>query len=340
MIERLPLYVLAKATNTSPPLPMNYTLGLTYKCNSRCKTCRVYDRDNTNELTVIEWQKVFRDLGSSPYWVTFTGGEPFLYPDLLEVYYDLCETCHPKLINIPTNGLLTERVADLVWQMCKIEPKTSLTVNVSIDHISEDDDEIRGVPKAFDKAVATVLALKALKLENLNVGVHTVISKFNADDFAVIRNTLSTLLTQPSLYITEIAENRNELGTMNLDIAPTAAQYEYAISCLESHATLKGLLRSKYYKLVIQWLQTKKRPTPCYAGYASCQITPNGDVWFCCVNAKSIGNIRKEDFATLWKGFAAQQLRRLQRCSCPLANVSYTNIILNPRTVLQTVLGR
>jgi MoaA/NifB/PqqE/SkfB family radical SAM enzyme len=237
------------------------------------------------------------------------------------------------MINIPTNGLLPEHIEKYVWQMCKMAPKTLFTVNVSIDHIGTKDDEIRGVPNAYEKAVETVKRLRLLQQENLSVGIHTVISKFNADDFSEIYTTLNKLV-EHSLYITEIAENRNELCTMGLNIEPTADQYKYATDCINSGTGMKGFLRGRYYRNTIQWLRSKKRVIPCYAGYASCQITPNGDVWFCCINAKSVGNIREHDFRDIWRGKKATKVREDATCSCPLANASYTNMILSPWSLL------
>ena len=324
MIERLPLYKLH-----IPILPMNYTLGLTYKCNSRCKTCRVYEREPVEEMLPTEWLRIFKQLGKSPYWITFTGGEPFLYKDLPEVYYDLTETCNPKLINIPTNGLLTERIVDWVWQMTKASPHTKLTVNVSIDALSSLNDEIRGISGAYDRAVETVKKLQELHLDNLDVGVHTVISTFNIADFTHIQHELSALV-RPGLYITEIAELRNELANRDIEITPRPDQYLCVFDSIKTSNTWKGILRSRYYYMTAKWLYTHQQEFPCYAGYASCQITPNGDVWFCCTLAISIGNLREKDFRTIWQGKEATNLRKDTKCTCPLANASYTNMILSP----------
>ena len=328
MIERLPGYVCAKLLHKNPSLPMNYTLGVTYKCNSRCKSCRIYERETTYEMSAKEWRGIFIQLAHSPYWITFTGGEPFLYNDLVETYWDLVETCSPKMINIPTNGLLTERIVDWTWQMCKMKSKTSLTINVSIDGIKDENDYIRGVPSAYEKALETVKKLQELKVENLNVGIHTVISRFNVANFKTIYKTLSPLV-KPSFYITEIAENRNELGTMGINIAPTAQEYKEAVGILATGRGIKGFLRERYYKNVIE-----KKKLPCYAGYASCQITPNGDVWPCCMKARSVGNVLNESFRDIWTGEDICHLREVQDCNCTLANAAYTNMILSPWSLL------
>ena len=327
MIERLPGYVYAKMTKSAPSLPMNYTLGVTYKCNSRCMTCRIYERKAVVEMSPAEWREVFEQLGHSPYWVTFTGGEPFLYNDLVETYWDLIETCSPKMINIPTNGLLPDKIVDWVWQMSKMK-RTSLTINVSIDDIGQPNDLIRGVPGAYERALETVRRLQEIEADNLSIGIHTVISRFNVEHFHEIYQTLSPFV-RPSLYITEIAESRVELGTNMMVLSPTTQEYKKAVGCIKTGKGIKGLLRSKYYKNVIE-----KKKLPCYAGYASCQITPDGDVWPCCITAYSIGNVLRHDFKTIWHGEGARHFRDVQNCSCTLANAAYTNMVLNPWSLL------
>ena len=63
------------ATGRVLRLPVNITVSVSYRCNSRCKTCNVWLLPN-DDLTVPEWDRVFESLGRSPYWFTFSGGEP------------------------------------------------------------------------------------------------------------------------------------------------------------------------------------------------------------------------------------------------------------------------
>lgn len=338
LLSKLPQYIISKHFNTNSPLPISYTMGLTYHCQARCKTCRIYERKPVDEMKVDEWIKIFKNIKDSPYWITVTGGEPFLYKDIVEWYYMLTKYCKPAIVNIPTNGQLYDKILDSVWQMLKISPETQLIINVSLDHYDyEKNDEIRGIKGYFRQAVETVNALKQHQDKNFKVGIHSVISKWNVKDIQMIALQLSSLLDDPTHYITEIAENRNELGTVDIDISPKTLEYIEAIKWLKkangnNKHTLIRAFRMNYYDGVINWL-IRGENIPCYNGYASCQITPDGNVWDCCIKSNSMGNLRmyNYNFEKLWDSVKAQDVRRLvKECpGCPLANSYYTNSLFS-----------
>ena len=163
-------------------LPINYTISVTNKCNARCKTCFIYTV-KTDQMTVSEYRKVFKNIGKAPYWVTISGGEPFLRKDLPEIIITLHKHCRPKIINIPTNGILTQRIVYMVKQICKALPKSEIIINLSIDGVGEEHDRIRSVPGNYQKAINTYKALRKLEFPNLSVGIHTVISNYNINNF-------------------------------------------------------------------------------------------------------------------------------------------------------------
>ncbi|MBV9946132.1 MAG: SPASM domain-containing protein [Myxococcales bacterium] len=100
-------------------------------------------------------------------------------------------------------------------------------------------------------------------------------------------------------------------------------------------ARLVESLRLEYYDLAARILEEKRQIIDCYAGWASAQLAPDGDVWGCCVRAESLGNVRQHgyDFRAVWHGPEADVFRasvRAHACACPLANASYTNLLLDP----------
>ncbi|HEX6395443.1 MAG TPA: radical SAM protein [Acidimicrobiales bacterium] len=328
-------------------LPVNITVSVSYKCNSRCKTCNVWQLPN-DDLTLNEWDLVFQSLGKAPYWFTFSGGEPTWRPDLPEMVESAYRHCRPGIINIPTNGILDRVIPGRIERVLQVAPESEVVVNLSIDGYGEKHDEIRGVPNNWRRAMSTYQQFKELKSKysNLTLGIHTVLSNFNIDSFPELCEFVQKEL-KPDQYITEIAEERVELDTVGLGITPTAERYEVAIDVLLDSLRGQRLLgvaevtqafRRRYYEIVKRTLREQKQIIPCMAGVASAQIAPNGDVWTCCIRAQSMGNLREHnyDFGTVWRTGKAQELRRSIKageCYCPLANAAYTNMLTHVPTL-------
>ncbi|MFH1825345.1 MAG: radical SAM protein [Candidatus Firestonebacteria bacterium] len=337
---KIPLYKSFYRFGWPKMMPFSYTISVTFKCNSRCKTCYVWDR-KSDDLTLEEFDRTFNSLGSSPYWVTISGGEPFIRKDITEIIKSLYRRCRPKVINIPTNGILSDIIPVKAEEMVRSCPDSRFIFNLSIDEIGEMDDEIRGVKGNFNKSVDVLKKLKEIKTKNISVGIHTVISRFNVKRFKEIYFELIKL--NPDSYITEIAEQRNELMTIDKDIVPEERDYIGVIDFLLGEINAKHFqgvgrltkaIRIEYYNILKRSIIQKKEIIPCYAGITTAHITPDGNVWFCCVKAESIGNLRDTgfNFKKIWMGERAEKLRediKNTSCYCPLANMAYTNIMMS-----------
>jgi MoaA/NifB/PqqE/SkfB family radical SAM enzyme len=326
-------------------LPVNVTVSTNFRCNFRCATCNVYER-RVRELDAGEWARVFASLGRAPVWMTFSGGEPFLRRDLPDVVLAAVDACQPAVVNIPSNGWFTDRVVDGVARICRASPGTQLVVNLSLDHAVPDrHDAIRGAPGSWDRLMATLDGLRALALPNLTVGCHTVVSTENEADFPAVAEGLAALGADS--YIVEPAEQRVELGTVDAPIAPTAARFAGAAAASLAAdrvaaggvARLVRALRGEYYDRVTRFLAGDAAAMPvCHAGFLSTHIGADGDVWSCCVLARSFGNVRDTglDFRRVWFSDRAEEFRRwmrARRCACPLANAAYTNLLVEPAAV-------
>lgn len=351
MLEILPKimkYKLYRSFNIVKCLPMNVTISLLFACNSRCKTCNVWKK-KANNLTVDEYEKIFNSLGNNPYWFTFSGGEPFLRTDIADICKLAHDICKPGIINIPTNGSLTERIAENLPKILECCPNSNVVINLSLDQIGEKHNEIRGIPDNFNKSMRTleVLKLNKKKYPNLTIGIHSVISNFNVDDIEDIYEELIKLGADS--YITEIAEERVELGTIGTNITPSYKKYSKAIDFLSQEikkqnftgiARIARAFRLNYYTMVKKVLIEKRQIIPCYAGYASAQISPNGEVWACCIRAESLGNLRENgyDFKKIWFSKKADLMRKSiknKECYCPLANAGYTNMLMHIPTLFK-----
>jgi hypothetical protein len=171
-------------------------------------------------------------------------------------------------------------------------------------------------------------------------------------NFASIANTLMNL--QPDQYITEIAEERNELFNVGLEVSPSLAHYKSAIDFLihriKNAMFKKGIsritqgFRLQYYTNVKKILRDGKAVIDCYAGISSVQISSGGDVWYCCMKAESSGNLRNVnlDFNKIWNSKEFQNKRteiKSRKCFCPLANAAYTNMLMDYRTLFKVFIS-
>jgi len=339
VLARVPLFKLYRKLGWPQMLPLNLTLSPSPKCNSRCLTCNIWMK-RENELTLQEWEKVLASLGRAPYWFTISGGEPLMYPHVVELAQLAYQYCRPGIINIPTNAILPT-IPERVERIARLCPESQLIINLSLDGVGEKHDTIRGVRgnfEKFEKRLEQLLDLRG-KLKNLTVGVHTVVSVFSVGHLEEIISYVDR--SGADQFITEIAEPRVELDTVGLPITPNPEDYAKAIDRLIAYveskqykgtAKITETMRVEYYKLVKRILDEKDQVIACYAGWASGHIYADGTVWPCCVRADNLGNLRDHhyDFKEIWFGDRIKKLRQsvaAKECHCPLANASYTNML-------------
>jgi len=341
----------------SNPMPINFTVSVTNKCNARCKTCniwRIYEEQpelSKSELDAEEFARIFENIGKNAYWFTLSGGEPFIRKDIVEIYDALVHYCSPNIINIPTNATVPNLIEKKVREFLEIDNKSALIVNLSLDGVGSLHDEIRGVKGNFEALTSTYERLKALQVdfENFRVGVHTVVSIYNINHLADIYDFVRGLNPKPDSHIFEVAEERVELNTIGSEIIPSHKSFSTAFTPLRERIKsdyLKGdflsritqSFRQEYYEMVEKILVERRQVIPCYASFASCQISPYGDVWACCVLAQSLGNLRDAnfDFYKVWHSEKAKEIRasiKRGECYCPLANASYTSMLCDFSTM-------
>ncbi len=350
LIARLAGYRAAHASGKPRQLPINLTVSVTYSCPSRCATCDIWQK-KVDDLSVDEYGRIFPTLEKVPIWVTLSGGDQFVRADFDEIVRLVKKQIEPNIINIPMNGVITERIFQLLPKIAEYSAGAQLVLNLSVDEIGEAHDEIRGADRNFEKLKLVSALIHDLKktYPHVVLGVHTVISKLNVSRIPEIEREARAIF-QPDSYIAEVAENRVELETMDKDITPDPADYRRAVQHLQNAirghrstvpvARLVESLRLEYYELSARILEEKTQVIDCYAGWASAHLAPDGNLWGCCVRAESVGNLREHgyDFRSVWFGPRADAFRasvRAHECACPLANASYTNLLVDPRSLVR-----
>jgi MoaA/NifB/PqqE/SkfB family radical SAM enzyme len=338
-----------------PGWPVTLTFSVTNLCQSKCKTCQIWQRyrehpaDVKNELTLDEIERIFASFRKRVYFLNISGGEPTVRKDLPEIIRAALLTLRPHIVHIPTNAITPNRIEQICTRtlqyMDEVGFKGPFTVKPSLDGVGKVHDEVRGVPGNFDRVLETVKRLKKLREghPNLHVELGTVISRFNLDKIDEIAEFVQQL--DVDNYRNEIAEQRAEFFNIGDPITPSAEEYRELMTGFKAKvredlkskrrfARVTQAFRFVYYDLVSRIIAEERQVIPCYGGVSNAHLSSHGEVWPCCVlgDDKSMGNVRDfdYDFGTLWNSPRAAEVRKYIQgngCACPLANQAYSNIL-------------
>jgi radical SAM protein with 4Fe4S-binding SPASM domain len=289
--------------------PTDVSIITTYRCQMRCKMCDIWENptDKKREITAKELE-ILPDFK----FVNITGGEPFVRRDL----EDIVEVMFKKSsrIVISTSGWHTDRIIKMAERFPKIG------IRVSIEGLSQKNDELRGREGSFDRAMRLLLTLKEMGIEDIGYGC--TVSNKNSDDM---------------LWLYKLSR---ELG---MEFATAAFHNSYYFHKDDNEITNKSEVIGNFHKLIeellkenspkswyraffnlglINYIRGNPRMLPCEAGSANFFIEPYGDVYPC--NGledrywkESMGNIRDvSTFDELWFGKQAEKVRGLVR-TCP-----------------------
>ena len=149
------------------------------RCNLKCVHCYSSSANKfyENELTTAEGKMLIDDLAEfgAPV-ILFSGGEPLMRPDLLELAH--YATAKGMRAVISTNGTLI--TSDLAKDLKNVGLSY---VGVSLDGVGETNDRFRGVKGAYDMALAGIRNCQAA---GIKVGLRFTINKKNAQDIPEI----------------------------------------------------------------------------------------------------------------------------------------------------------
>jgi len=285
--------------------PFELNFAVTYKCNSRCKTCSIWKVNPRNELSLEEIRKFTKNIDFI-HWVRLTGGEPFLRNDYVEIVKTLYENV-PDLfmVTTPTNGLLPDLIFDMVRKILGFFEKKYI-ITVSLDGTKTIHDRIRGVKKSWDKSIETYTKLKELEelFDNFNVFFGYTISPFNVGFF---RQTVKEVRkTIPEIRVNDFHVNlfqvsdiyyKNEDQKVSEEFLKKAkSEIETILKLRENTVNPIDLIETKYLELGEKYLETQQIPINCNVFNLSCFIDPNGNVYPCTIFNRKLGNLRDGNY--------------------------------------------
>lgn len=162
--------------------PLLVSMNLTASCNSKCKYCLAWKNKDTTDLSTIEWKKIISDLKNEfgLFFLTFTGGEPFIRKDILEIVGYASKKGLP--VNLITNAtLINKRIID------KIVSSGLYELTISLDCIKRDTyKNTRGIKK-FDTVISNIRYINKKK-QNLKLKIAAIISRYNLTEIVDLVN--------------------------------------------------------------------------------------------------------------------------------------------------------
>ncbi len=177
----LPSHLLQFSQDKKPVVVWN----MTRRCNLRCVHCyaQALDRHFPDELTTAEGKALLDDLAAfgCPV-VLFSGGEPLLRPDLMDLAAYAVDKGMRAVIS--TNGtLITPQVAR------ELKYIGLSYVGISLDGMEEVNDRFRGVKGAFQKALEGIAACQEA---GIKVGLRFTMNRRNASEIPAIFDLLES----------------------------------------------------------------------------------------------------------------------------------------------------
>ena len=293
---------------TKTPNPTDASIILTYRCPMRCQMCNIW-KYPTNRSEEIQ----AKDLTSLPKlkFINLTGGEPFIREDL-DAIVEECYN-HTDRIVSSTSGWFEDRVIELAKKF------PNIGIRISIEGLSEKNDELRGHDGGFDKGLRTLLSLKKMGVKDIGFGC-TVSNHNSKDMLSLYQLSLSmgmefaTAAFHNSYYFHKednLISNKEEVCN----------DFRQLIEWQLKENNPKSWFRAWFNMGLINYIEGGRRMLPCEAGSANFFIDPWGEVYPC--NGMedkfwklSMGNIHQHTFNEIWESEQAAIVREKVR-NCP-----------------------
>ncbi|MGI9862582.1 putative heme d1 biosynthesis radical SAM protein NirJ2 [Moorella naiadis] len=293
----------------------------TNQCNLYCDHCyRDAGARAVDELTTAEAGNLIDEAARSGFRIMiFSGGEPLLRPDLLDLIARAAARGLRPVLG--SNGtLLTPTLAR------ELKAAGARAVGISLDSCDPGcHDQLRRQEGAWQQAVA---GMAACREAGLPFQLHTTVFDWNQDELE---------------QLTDLAVELGAMAHHFFFLVPTgrAASIEAeSLRAAEYEATLRRILL-KQQQVAIELKPTcapqfmriaREMGIPvrynrgCLAGIAYCIISPRGDVQPCAYLNLPVGNVREVPFSRLWQESPIFQRLRTENYSGACGRCGYKKI--------------
>jgi radical SAM protein with 4Fe4S-binding SPASM domain len=266
-------------------IPLSVHLDLTWRCNERCVHCYL-DHDGAGELSFAEISGLLAQMaGAGVFLLTLSGGEPLLRKD----FFAIVRRARELMFNVKlkTNGILIRQPQAAMLRRLGVE-----NVQISVySHRAEVHDAITKAPGSLRR---TTNAIGFLVSQGLKVTIAHVMMRNNRGDYPGVR---------------ELAGRLGAGFTIDPTITPHINGSRSLLALNISRADLSAVMRDEtlvndaanYCAPPAPVTDNDLDGAPCSAGHSSCYVSPFGDVYPCVQFPLTGGNVRRQQFADIWK---------------------------------------
>lgn len=318
--------------SSQPSAPYRMDLAMTYRCNNNCAHCYNARARNFPELSTRDWFEILDRLWDLriPH-VVFTGGEPTLRDDLPELIRHA--ESNGQITGLNTNAI---RMADPGF-VAKLVDAGLDHVQVTLEsHLPEVHDLMVGHQGAWERTVA---GIRNVLQTRLYVMTNTTMLTHNC---ATIPDTLLFLaeLGVPTVGLNALiySGRGKDVGTglKETELQPLLDKAKAITSA--NHQRLIWYTPTQYCNF--DPVEFDLGVKGCTAALFNMCLEPNGDVLPCQSFYRPVGNIRSDDWQSIWNHELCLQLRERrnlpEKCGdcliksqcgggCPLQFVDYSD---------------
>lgn len=285
-----------------PFLPTTLVIYVTYRCNSRCLMCGIWQHrrvdDTTGELAPQELDQILADrLFTNVRHLNINGGEPSLRSDLPDLVRMAVKRL-PRLqwITMSTNGMLTERLVPLVERVGQICTEESIlfSLGISFHGLAQVADRVFGIEGAFARQLESLAALQDTAFEDRHhLTLHCVITAANVGDLQALRCWAQERGLPVSFALGEVRArflNLEKADKVSID----PEQMKLLTQFLRDLSREKALLNPsayRYHHLANMLQSGQKRTMACHYALGGVILGSEGELYYC-PHSQRIGQCR------------------------------------------------
>ncbi|MFH0805940.1 MAG: radical SAM protein [Patescibacteria group bacterium] len=247
-------------------------LAVTYKCNSRCRFCNIWQNKEDFSCQSINYKKLPHNLET----VNISGGEPFLRDDLLEIVKIISRQSPKAKITISTNGFLPSKIKETMQRITKF--KKNIGLAVSLDGFGKVHEELRRFPGGYCLVIETIRLLKELGIRDLKIAF--TLGDDNVNQLKRIYRLSRELGVEFSLALYHNSSHYFQKENNRIvNIRKIKRELNWLIE-----QELKGFFPKRWLRAYFAWglirfLETDQRVLPDYSGLDSLFIDPFGKIY-------------------------------------------------------------